>query len=176
MLDLSGLGKLRSLTLSGLSLHDDDLAFLEQLPSLGELRIQPTSPLAATSLRRFARLPHLNRLWVSKLSGCTGEDLASLNGLPELRDLTLIGQIPEAALTSLDDLSRLTFLDIHTSEPIRHDTVADLRLRFQEIEWFEFHNYLPGQQPTRPQRQNRSGNNTNSTNRRTRTNRRRGRR
>ncbi len=167
-LDLSGLGKLEGLSLSGQALHEDDLAFLENLSSLKSLSIGTASPLAASSLRRFAKLPHLRSLWVSKLSRCTGEDLASLNGRPEMRSLTLIGKIPEKALMSLDDLSHLTFLDFHTTEPVRPETVADLRQRFQEIEWFEFHNFLPGQRPAGPPRSVRSNDKANSTHRRTR--------
>jgi len=167
-LDLSGLSKLEDLSLSGQELHGEDLAFLENLPSLKTLSVATPVPLAASSLRRFAKLPHLRSLWVSKLARCSGEDLASLNGCPTLRRLTLIGKIPEKALMSLDDLSHLTFLDFHTTEPVRPETVADLRLRFREIECFEFHNFLPGQQPAGTPRPVRANNRTSSPKRRTR--------
>ena len=83
-LDLSGLKKLRGLGLSGMTLHDEDLAFLDALPLLEGISISPTSPLPGVSLRRFAKLHHLNQLSIHGLSHCTGQDLASLNGLAEL--------------------------------------------------------------------------------------------
>ncbi len=173
-LDLSGLRNLEHLGLSYLELHEDDLAFVEHLTGLEKLAIGPRSPLPATSLRRFAKLPQLTRLTVYGLSHCTGEDLAPLGGLRNLEHLYLSGQISDTALASLDNLSHLSALYLYTSAPIQPQTVADLRQHLQGIEYFEFHDSIPGQQRTTrpPQRQVRPSTKANRTNRPTKSNRR----
>ncbi len=149
MLDLSGLKKMKDLDLSGLQLQDSDLAFLKHLPLLENLMIQPDS-LTGTSLRHIRELHELNRLFVSGLSGCTGEDLANLNGLPKLRDLTLRGRITDAALGSLSGLPSISSLRVDTDEPIRKQTVTDLTKSHPVIEFIHI-NELPKVQ-TRPVR------------------------
>ena len=154
MLDLSGLKKMKDMNLSGLSLQDSDLAFLEHLPLLESLMIQPTQPiqtdfpLTGAFLRHLRELPELNRLWVSELSGCTGEDLAHLNGLPKLRNLTLAGDITDTALASLTGPLSLESLYFDTDEPIRKQTVADLIKSHPVIEYIHI-NRMPKVQ-TRP--------------------------
>ncbi|HUU16685.1 MAG TPA: hypothetical protein VMW72_06015 [Sedimentisphaerales bacterium] len=151
MLDLSGLKKMKDLTLSGLSLQDSDLAFLEHLPLLEILSIQPTqpdSPLTGAFLRHLRELPELNRLYVSGLSGCTGEDLAHLNGLPKLRSLIVAGDITDTALASLTGPLSLESLYFDTDEPIRKQTVADLAKSHPVIEYIHI-NRMPKVQ-TRP--------------------------
>jgi len=148
MLDLSGLKKMKDLTLSGLSLQDSDLAFLKHLPLLENLMIQPDSPLTGAFLRHLRELPELNRLWVSGLSGCTGEDLAHLNGLPKLRSLHLTGNITDTALASLTGPLSLESLYVDTDEPIRKQTVTDLAKSHPVIEYIHI-NELPKVQ-TRP--------------------------
>ncbi|MCH7558147.1 MAG: hypothetical protein IIB56_11915 [Planctomycetes bacterium] len=147
MLDLSGLKKMKDMNLSVLSLQDSDLAFLEHLPLLENLMIQPDS-LTGAFLRHLRELPELNRLYVSGLSGCTGEDLAYLNGLPKLRDLTLRGRITDAALGRLSGLPSIWSLRVDTDEPIRKQTVADLAKSHPVIEYIHI-NRMPKVQ-TRP--------------------------
>ena len=136
-LDLSGLKKMRDMNLSGLPLQDSDLAFLEHLPLLKNLMIQPDSdaPLAGASLRHLRELPELNRLRVSGLLDCGGEDLAHLNALPKLRTLHLSGDITDAALASLTGPVCLESLYVDTDEPISKQTVADLTRSHPLIEY-----------------------------------------
>jgi len=151
MLDLSGLKKMKDMNLSGLSLQDSDLAFLEHLPLLEILMIQPIqtdSPLTGTFLRHLRELPELNRLYVSGLLGCTGEDLAYLNGLPKLRSLHLSGDITSTALASLTGPLSLESLRVETDEPIRKQTVAVLAKSHPVIEYIHI-NRMPKVQ-TRP--------------------------
>jgi len=147
MLDLSGLKNMKEMHLSGLSLQDSDLAFLEHLLLLENLSIQPDS-LTGASLRHIRELPELNRLYVSGLSGCTGEDLAHLNGLPKLRSLHLTGDITDTALASLTGPLSLESLYFDTDEPIRKQTVADLIKSHPVIEFIHI-NRTPKVQ-TRP--------------------------
>ena len=156
MLDLTGLKQLKHLTLSGLPVQDHDLAFLAHLSSLEALRIQPVSSLGGTCLRHLHGLANLKHLWINELSHCTSEDLASLNGLPTLVNLTLIGEITDPALASLDDLPHLCLLWVYTSEPIQEGTIARLRRRLPALENSEF--YGPIGEPPRATspRQNRS--------------------
>jgi len=174
MLDLSGLKKIKDMNLSELPLQDSDLAFLEHLPLLENLSIQPNF-LTGASLRHLRELPELNRLYVSGLSGCTGEDLAHLNGLPKLRDLTLCGRITDAALGRLSGLPSIWSLRVDTDEPIRMQTVTDLTKSHPLIEYIHI-NELPKVQ-TRPVRSpKRTRVSQPRTNRRTPSNRRRERR
>ena len=147
ILDLSGLKKMKDMDL-GLQLQDSDLAFLEHLPLLESLMIQPDSPLTGAFLRHLRELPELNRLYVSGLSGCTGEDLAHLNGLPKLRSLHLSGDITNTALASLTGPLSLESLRVETDEPIRKQTVTILTKSHPVIEYIHIHE-LPKVQ-TRP--------------------------
>ncbi len=147
MLDLSGLKKMKDLTLSGLSLQDNDLAFLKHLPLLEIFNID-TNSLSGAFLRHLRELPELNRLRVSGLSGCTGEDLAHLNGLPKLRSLHLSGDITDTALASLTGPLSLESLRVETDEPIRKQTVTNLTKSHPVIEYIHIHE-LPKVQ-TRP--------------------------
>jgi hypothetical protein len=150
MLDLSGLKKMKDMNLSGLQLQDSDLAFLEHLPLLENLSIQPIQPDALTGafLRHLREMPELNRLYVSGLLGCTGEDLAHLNGLPKLRSLHLSGDITSTALASLTGPLPLESLRVETDEPIRKQTVTNLTKSHPVIEYIHIHE-LPKVQ-TRP--------------------------
>jgi hypothetical protein len=149
MLDLSGLTKMKDMDLA-LSLQGSDLAFLEHLPLLENLSIQPEPgfPLTGAFLRHLRELPELNRLYVTELSGCTGEDLAHLNGLPKLRTLTLSGRITDTALTALTGPLSLESLYFDTDEPIRKQTVADLAKSHPVMEYIHI-NRMPKVQ-TRP--------------------------
>jgi len=147
MLDLSGLKKMKDLTLSGLSLQDSDLAFLKHLPLLEIFNID-TNSLSGAFLRHLRELPELNRLGVSGLSGCTGEDLAHLNGLPKLRNLHLSGDITNTDLASLTGPLSLESLTVETDEPIRKQTVTNLTKSHPVIEYIHIHELYKVQ--TRP--------------------------
>jgi hypothetical protein len=150
MLDLSGLKKMKDLYLSALPLQDSDLAFLKHLPLLEILSIQPQpgSPLNGAFLRHLRELPELNHLYVSRLSGCKGEDLAYLNGLPKLRSLILKGDIADTALKSLTGPLSLDSLTVETDEPIRKQTVTDLKNSHPVIEFIHINEQYKAQ--TRP--------------------------
>ncbi|MHC4726385.1 MAG: leucine-rich repeat domain-containing protein [Planctomycetota bacterium] len=176
MLDLSGLKKMKDMNLA-LSLQDSDLVFLEHLPQLEKLMIQPEpdSPLNGAFMRHLSELPELNRLYVTELSGCTGEDLAHLNGLPKLRDLTLSGQITDTSLASLTGPLSLESIRIETDEPISKQTVTDLKNSHPVIEFIHINELYKAQ--TRPvSTPKRTRVNQPRTNRRTPANRRRERR
>lgn len=157
MLDLSGLRKMEELRLSGLSLQDGDLAFLEHMPLLENLTTgsDSDSPLTGACLRYLQQLRELNRLYITSLSSCTGEDLAHLNGLPKLKYLDLKGNITNTALSSLADQPRLHSLNIHTHNPIQKQTIDGLRERHPAIEYIRVEE--PWRPPTRtPQQRERS--------------------
>ena len=96
----------------------------------------------------------LNRLFVSGLSGSTGEDLAHLNGLPKLRRLTVKGDIKDTALASLKGPLCLESLNVDTDEPIRKQTVTDLKNSHPVIESIHINELYKVQ--TRPQQQKRT--------------------
>jgi hypothetical protein len=145
MLDLPGLTKLRELRLSGLPLHDEDLAFLKHLPSLETLMIQPSSSLTGASLRHLRELPELHLLWVFGLSNCTGQDLTCLSNLPKLRELRIAGDITDAVLGSLTGPPGLNSLMVETDNPIRKETVADLTKSHPGIEYIHINALTPMQ-------------------------------
>jgi hypothetical protein len=153
-LDLSGLKSMKDMNLSGLSLRDSDLAFLKNMPALERLMIQSTSTLTGKSLLYLVDLPELNHLLINQLSDCTDEDLAHLNNLSKLRDLTLIGDINDTSLSSLDDLSSLWSLCIETDEPVRRQTVTDLTRSNPSIEYIHINEKMriPTRPPQQPQR------------------------
>jgi hypothetical protein len=148
MLDLSGLTKMRELYLSGLPLHDDDLAFLRHLPLLETLMIEPSSSLTGASLRHLRELPQLDLLWILGLSHCTGDDLRPLNDLPKLRELRLGGDITDMALASLTGPQCLGSLLVETDHPIRKETVTDLTKSHPALEYLHINTLTPMQ--TRP--------------------------
>jgi hypothetical protein len=133
-LDLSGLKSLADLQLGGLSLNDEDLAFLKRLSSLERLMIQPTSPLMGEFLRHLGDLPELNCLLLYNVSDCSGEDLACLGRLPKLRLLRADGDITDPALASLQGLPCLGSLEISTNAPLRRETVNELAARLPQLE------------------------------------------
>jgi hypothetical protein len=147
-LDLSGLTQMRSLNLTGVPLHDGDLACLGRLPRLESLMIQPSSPLTGASLRHLQGLPELHRLWVFHLANCTGQDLSLLSNLPNLRDLRIAGDITDAALASLAGPPSLNSLIVETDHPIRKETVTALTKSHPGIESIHI-NALP-RIPTKP--------------------------
>jgi hypothetical protein len=142
---------MKDMHLTWLPLEDGDLAFLKHMPLLDNLMIQPNSTLTGDSLRHLSEMPELFRLWINRLSDCTGEDLAHLKGLPKLRRLTVSGDIKDDAVASLTGPLSLESLNVHTDEPIRKQTVNDLKGRFPVIEYIRI-DELP-KIPTRPPQQ-----------------------
>jgi len=177
MLDLSGLTKMKDISLSGLQLQDSDLAFIKHLPLLEDLSIEPApgSPLNGAFLRHLSELPELNLLQVRGLSGCKGEDLAYLNSLPKLRRLILTGDITDTALASLTGPLSLEWIIVETDEPIRKQTVTELTESHPVIEFIHIYEQYKAQ--TRPaSTPNRARTSQPRTNRRAPANRRRERR
>ncbi len=134
-LDLSGLKSMKDMHLTGVPLDDEDYAFLGRLSSLKGLMIQPPSPLEGKSLRHLRNLPELSRLWLCNLANCSAANLASLDGLPKLKDLSVDGDLPDATLKALAGPVGLRSLDVRTNAPIRKETVADLAARLSELEY-----------------------------------------
>jgi Leucine-rich repeat (LRR) protein len=153
MLDLSGLKNMKELRLSGLSLQDSDLAFLEHMPLLENLTTgsDSASPLTGACLRYLRELRELNTLYITSLSSCTGADLAHLNGLPKLKNLDLHGDITNTALAFLTDQPRLHSLNIHTDNPIQIQTITGLKERHPTVEYIRVEE--PWKPPTRPSQQ-----------------------
>jgi Leucine-rich repeat (LRR) protein len=131
-LDLSGLTNLNTLELSGFSLQDADLRSLTGLDHLEWLKLQNES-LSEEALRHLKNLSGLRRLYINEVSCSTGSGLVHLAGLTKLTDLTLQGRIRDAALDRLTGLAALRNLRIVTDEPIRTQTISNLRQRLPAI-------------------------------------------
>jgi hypothetical protein len=144
-LDLSGLQNLKNLFWAGLSLQDADMAFLANLRHLEWVSISAPS-LPPSSLRHLSGLSELERLSVCGLARPTDQDLAPLANLANVKDLTLDGKIPDTALSALGGPVGLQTLTVHTSDPIRNQTVAELKQRLPTIEYIRIMEPLP--QPT----------------------------
>ncbi|MCH8120534.1 MAG: hypothetical protein IIC00_12495 [Planctomycetes bacterium] len=124
-LDFSALTKLNTLTLSGLSLQDADLASLAGLHHLEWLVLD--GAFTEEGLLRLRNLPELKRLSISGISCTTGDHLGDLGGLTKLGDLVLRGRITDAALGRMSGLPSIWSLKVETDEPIRPETVARLK-------------------------------------------------
>jgi Leucine-rich repeat (LRR) protein len=148
-LDLSTLGSLERLRLSGLLLREADVASVANLRHLEEVTID-ASVLPGRSLRYLTGLSELNYLSVTGLSPCTAEDLAQLSRLPQLRSLTLGGEITDASLTSLGAPPNLQSLRVMTRAPIREQTIADLKPRLPVTEYIHIDEPLPSPQLQTP--------------------------
>ncbi len=134
-LDLSGLRSMKDMNLTGVPMDDEDYAFLGRLSSLKVLMIQPPSPLEGKSLRHLRNLPELSRLWLCNLANCSAGNLAPLDGLPKLKDLSVYGDLPDATLKALVGPAGLRSLDVRTNAPIRKETVTDLAARLPQLEY-----------------------------------------
>ena len=141
-LDLSGLQNLKDLSLAGLPLQDADMAFLAQLRHLESLSLSAPS-LPPSSLRHLVGLSELQRLSVSRLARPTDQDLASLAKLTNVTYLDLAGDIPDTSLSALRGPAGLWDLAVHTSEPIRSQTIAELKQRLPVIEFIRIMGPLP---------------------------------
>jgi hypothetical protein len=149
-LDLSGLQGLKELRLGGLPLQDADMAFLANLGRLEKVSIS-AYPLPPTSLRHLSGLSKLKRLWIAGLARPAVHDLAPLANLTGVTDLDLAGEIPDTALSALGGPAGLHSLIVNTSEPIRNQTVAELKRRLPNIENIRIMEPLP-QPVVSPQR------------------------
>jgi hypothetical protein len=125
-LDLSVLTKLNTLTLSGFSLQDADLASLAGLHHLEWLVLENNS-LSEAALMHLKDLSELKRLSISGISCTTGDHLGDLGGLTKLRYLVLRGRITDAALGRMSGLPSIWSFRVETDEPIRPETVAHLK-------------------------------------------------
>jgi hypothetical protein len=141
-LDLSGLQNLKDLRLGGLPLQDADMAFLTKLRHLESLNIYARS-LPASSLRHLSGLSEMKRLWVSGLARPADQDLVPLANLAKVTYLDLAGDISDTALSALGGLAGLESLTVRTSEPIRNQTVAELRQRLPTIEFIHITGPMP---------------------------------
>jgi len=101
-LDLSALTNLNTLTLSGLSLQDADLASLAGLHHLEWLVLE--GAFTEEGMWRLRNLLELKLLNISGIAGTAGDCLGNLGGLAKLRDLVLRGRITDAALGRLSGL------------------------------------------------------------------------
>jgi hypothetical protein len=156
-LRLSGLRNLKRLRLSGLSLHEEDLAFLSHVKDLEALTIE-TPFLSDDALQPIKHLGRLKLLYVKGLSCTKDSGLLPLNGLSGLHDVTLSGKISDAALGSLADLENIWGLTIQTSEPIQRQTRDNLSKRLPGIEFLHIYELpkVPTQSVQRPERTNDS--------------------
>jgi Leucine-rich repeat (LRR) protein len=132
-LKLSTLTELRTLSLRGLALRDEDLASLAGMHHLEWLVLD--GAFTEGALWHLKDLPELKLLDIRNVSCPTGESLAQLGGLKRLGDLTLSGRITDAALARLPALPSLWSLRIVTDEPIRPETIALLKRTLPVVEY-----------------------------------------
>ncbi len=144
-LKLSGLMDLRTLSLQGLALRDEDVASLAGLRHLEWLVLDGTFTEGA--LWHLRGLPDLKLLSVANVACPNGEGLAQLGGLKRLGDLTISGRITDAALARLPALPSLWSLRIVTDEPIRPETVALLKQTLPVIEYIHIDRLTQGDPP-----------------------------
>jgi hypothetical protein len=141
-LRLSALTELRTLTLQGLALRDEDLASLAGMRHVQWLVLEGTFTEGALHyLRDFSEL----KLLIIEYVSCpTGEGLAQLGELKSLGDLTISGRITDTALARLPALPSLWSLRIVTDEPIRPETIARLKQTLPVIEFIHIDKLTPG--------------------------------
>ncbi|MEJ2703055.1 MAG: hypothetical protein P8Z79_11500 [Sedimentisphaerales bacterium] len=141
-LDFSTLTDLNTLTLSGCSLRDADLASLAGLTRLEWLVLDGN--FTEVGLWHLRNLPQVKMLDIRGISFTSGEHLDELGGMTKLGDLHLHGRITDAALSRLSGLPFLWSLSVKTDEPIRPETVAHLKESLPAIE------YIHVDKPRRP--------------------------
>lgn len=144
-LSLSGLIDLKTLSLRGLSLRDEDLASLAGMRHLQWLVLEGTFTEGA--LQHLRDSSELKVLIIEHVSCPTGDGLAQLGGWKRLGDLTIRGRITDAALARLPALPSLWSLRIVTDEPIRPETIALLRRTLPVIEYIHIDKLTPGVAP-----------------------------
>jgi hypothetical protein len=144
-LKLSALTELRTLSLRGLTLRDEDLASLVGLRHLEWLVLDGTFTEGA--LWHLKDLRELKLLNIAGVACPNGEGLAQLGELKRLGDLTISGRITDAALARLPTLPSLWSLRIVTDEPIRPETIARLKETLPVIEYIHIDKLTPGNPP-----------------------------
>lgn len=144
-LKLSALTELRTLSLRGLALRDEDLVSLAGLRHLEWLVLDGTFTEGA--LWHLRGLPDLKLLSITGVSCATGEGLAQLGELKRLGDLTVSGSVTDAALARLPALPSLWSLRIVTDEPIRPETITLLKQTLPVIEYLHIDKLTPGNPP-----------------------------
>ncbi len=127
-LELGALRNLKTLSMSGLSLRDADLASLAGMQHLEWLTLQ-NGAFSDAGLRHLKDLSALQILTLTNFDSSSGEGLAWLADLESLRDLKLQGRITDASLVHLGDLPAVWSLWIVTDEVIGPETVAGIRDR-----------------------------------------------
>jgi len=147
-LNLSALADLRTLSLRGFPLRDQDLASLAGMRHLEWLVLEGT--FTESALLHLRSLSELYLLDVTGISCSDGEALASLGGLTKLTDLQLSGRITDAALARLPALPSLWSLRIVTDEPIRPETIAHLQQTLPVIEYIHIDKPLQTNPPFIP--------------------------
>jgi hypothetical protein len=88
-------------------------------------------------------MSELKRLHLTGISRATREDLAHMAGLTKLRDVTLKGKLPDAALKNLPCLPSVWSLWIHSEERIRPETRALLQERLPALKYIHFRQLNP---------------------------------
>ena len=132
-LELGALAKLKTLSMSGLSLRDGDLASLAGMRHLEWLTLQ-NGEFSDAGLHHLKDMGALQILTLTNFDSSTGAGLARLADLESLRDLKLQGRITDRALEHLGDLPSVWSLWIVTDELIRAETADRLRERLPAIE------------------------------------------
>jgi len=160
-LDLSALTNLNTLSLSGLSLQDADLASLAGLHHLEWLVLD--GAFTEEGLWRLRNLPELKHLDIRGISCTAGDRLGDLGGLTKLGNLVLRGRITDAALGRLTGLPSIWSLRVETDEPIRPETVASLKKAMPMITYIHIDKPLRTRQSaTRQSREQRGPNRVSS--------------
>ncbi len=173
-LDFSALTNLNTLTLSGCSLQDADLASLEGLHHLEWLVLE--GAFTEEGLWHLRNLPTVKLLDIRGISCTTGDRLANLGGLAKFGDMKLRGRVTDAALSCLTGFPSLWSLSVETDEPIRPETVARLKQALPMITYIHIEKPLQtSQSATRQSREQRERTRVSPSrvNRRTQQNRRR---
>ncbi len=170
-LDLSALTNLNTLTLSGCSLQDADLASLAGLGLLEWLVLD--GAFTEEGLWHLRALPELKILDFRGMSCTAGDHLDDLGCLTKLGDLKLRGKVTDAALCRLTGLPSLWSLSVETDEPIRPETLARLKEAMPTIIYIHMDKPLRIRQQATRKKQERTAVSRPRVNRRTQQNRRR---
>ena len=141
-LNLNKLTNLTSLKLGCSSLKDDDLTFLSQLPRLQVLGMSSRS-LPGSTLERLGNMSELKYLHLMEISRATKEDMAHLAGLTELRNVTFMGKLSDAALKHLPCLPSVWSLSIYSEERIDPETRDLLQERMPALKYIHFRRFNP---------------------------------
>ncbi len=148
-LDLSALTKLNTLTLSGLSLQDADLASLAGLHNLEWLTLE--GDFTEEGLWHLRNLPTVKNLVIRGITCIDGDRLANLGTLAKFGDMKLCGRITDTALGRLTGFPCLWSLSVETNEPIRPETVSRLKQAIPTITYIHIDKPMRMMQPANRQ-------------------------